>query len=173
MRELLDDLKNIRLAIFDLDGVVYRGNTLIPNADKVINELKDLSIKVVYNSNNSTATRKTYVKRLKNLNIESKISDLVSNLPRFYSNREKINIKSKDIKLIIELVKKELSEEGEEVNQIDLDLRFGKGKEWFVLIHPSNTEPIIRVISEAKRESLARVYCEATAELIRLIISRM
>lgn len=75
MRELLDDLKNIRLAIFDLDGVVYRGNTLIPNADKVINELKDLSIKVAYNSNNSTATRKTYVERLENLNIKSKITD--------------------------------------------------------------------------------------------------
>ena len=75
MRELLDDLKNIRLAIFDLDGVVYRGNTLIPNADKVINELKDLSIKVVYNSNNSTATRKTYVERLEILNIKSKITD--------------------------------------------------------------------------------------------------
>jgi len=75
MCELLDDLKNIRLAIFDLDGVVYRGNTLIPNADKVINELKDLSIKVVYNSNNSTATRKTYVERLKNLNIKSQITD--------------------------------------------------------------------------------------------------
>lgn len=75
MRELLDYLKNIRLAIFDLDGVVYRGNTLIPNADKVINELKDLSIKVVYNSNNSTATRKTYVERLKNLNIKSEITD--------------------------------------------------------------------------------------------------
>ncbi|MBA7554914.1 Phosphoglucosamine mutase [subsurface metagenome] len=104
---------------------------------------------------------------------ERKISDLVSNLPRFYSNREKINIKNRNINLIIELVKKELSEEGEEVNQIDLDLRFGKGNEWFVLIHPSNTEPIIRVICETKRESLARVYCEATAELIRLIISRM
>lgn len=75
MRELLDDFKNIRLAIFDLDGVVYRGNTLIPNADKVINELKDLSIKVVYNSNNSTATRKTYVERLENLNINSEITD--------------------------------------------------------------------------------------------------
>ena len=75
MCELLDDLKNIRLAIFDLDGVVYRGNTLIPNADKVINKLKDLSIKVVYNSNNSTATRKTYVERLKNLNIKSEITD--------------------------------------------------------------------------------------------------
>ena len=75
MSKLIDDLKNIRLAIFDLDGVVYRGNTLIPNADKVINKLKDLSIKVVYNSNNSTATRKTYVERLKNLNIKSEITD--------------------------------------------------------------------------------------------------
>ncbi|MCK4779431.1 MAG: hypothetical protein KAT57_04555, partial [Candidatus Lokiarchaeota archaeon] len=42
---------------------------------------------------------------------------------------------------------------------------------WFVLIHPSNTEPVIRIISEAKRESLARVYCEATAELVKLTIS--
>jgi len=103
----------------------------------------------------------------------SKVSDLVSNLPRFYSYREKINIGNKDINLIINLVKKELIEEGEELNQIDLDIRFGEGKDWFILIHPSNTEPIIRVISEAKRESLARVYCEATAELIKLIISRM
>jgi len=45
--------------------------------------------------------------------------------------------------------------------------------EWFILIHPSNTEPLIRVISEAKRESLARVYCEVTAELINLIINRI
>ncbi len=102
-----------------------------------------------------------------------KISDLVSLLPRYFSHRKSINIKNKDIKLIIELVKKELSDEGEFVKQIDLDLRFGKENEWFVLIHPSNTEPIIRVISEAKRESLARVYCEVTTELIRLIIKRI
>lgn len=57
--------------------------------------------------------------------------------------------------------------------QTDLDLRFGVGKEWFILIHPSNTEPVIRVSSEAKRESLARVYCEATAELVKLVLSRM
>ncbi|MFW9881299.1 MAG: hypothetical protein ACFFG0_50185 [Candidatus Thorarchaeota archaeon] len=104
---------------------------------------------------------------------EEKVSELVSKLPRFYSFREKIKIRNLDVNLIIELVKNELIEEGEEVNQIDFDLRFGKGTEWFVLIHPSNTEPIIRVISEAKRKSLARVYCEAAAELIKLIISRM
>ncbi len=102
-----------------------------------------------------------------------KISDLVSKLPRYFSHRERINIKNKDIALIIELVKKELTDEGEYVEQMDQDLRWGKGNEWFVLIHPSNTEPIIRVISEAKRESLARVYCEVTTELVRLIIERI
>ncbi len=93
MRELLDYLKNIRLAIFDLDGVVYRGNTLIPNADKVINELKDLSIKVVYNSNNSTATRKTYVERLENLNIKSEITDFYTSAS--ITSAEITNIKEK------------------------------------------------------------------------------
>lgn len=75
MRELVEDLKGIKLAIFDLDGVVYRGQTLIKNVDKVIQELKDLSIKVVFNSNNSTITRQMYVERLNGLNIPSEFSD--------------------------------------------------------------------------------------------------
>ncbi len=61
--------------MIDLDGVIYRGDTLIPRTDKIIQDLKSNSIKVVYNSNNSTATRQTYVDRLKKFNIESKISD--------------------------------------------------------------------------------------------------
>jgi len=75
MRELIQDLKNIKLAIFDLDGVIYRGETLIPNVDNIINELKRHSIKIVYNSNNSTATRQMYVDRLKMFKIQSEISD--------------------------------------------------------------------------------------------------
>ena len=75
MPELIDSLKHIRLAIFDLDGVVYRGSKLIPNVDKIINKLKSLSIKVVYNSNNSTITRQTYVERLKHFKIPSEITD--------------------------------------------------------------------------------------------------
>jgi len=102
-----------------------------------------------------------------------KVSELVSTLPKYYSYREKIKIKNKNINKIIKFLKKELLEEGEEIEQFNLDLRFGKGQDWFVLIHPSNTEPIIRVISEARRESLARVYCEATAALVKLVISNL
>lgn len=75
MRQLINNLKDIKLAIFDLDGVIYRGQTLIPNTDEIIKELKNLSINVVYNSNNSTITRQMYVDRLKKFNISSKPSD--------------------------------------------------------------------------------------------------
>jgi len=75
MRKLIEDLNDIKLAIFDLDGVIYRGDTLIPGSDEIIKELKNYSIKVVYNSNNSTATRQTYVERLKTFGIESEIDD--------------------------------------------------------------------------------------------------
>ena len=75
MRELIDELKDIKVAIFDLDGVVYRGQSLIPNVNRIIQELKDLSIKVVYNSNNSTITRHMYVDRLTKLKIPCEYSD--------------------------------------------------------------------------------------------------
>ena len=75
MRELIDDLKSTKLAIFDLDGVIYRGKELIANADDVVQSLKDLSIKVIYNSNNSTITRHMYVERLKDFGIPSEITD--------------------------------------------------------------------------------------------------
>jgi phosphomannomutase len=100
------------------------------------------------------------------------ISKLVAELPKYYSHRVKIDHRNVDIKSLITKVKTELVKEGEKVEQIDNDLKFGQGMDWFVLIHPSNTEPIIRIISEARRESLARVYCEATAELVKLIISK-
>jgi HAD superfamily hydrolase (TIGR01457 family) len=76
MNELIDPLKSIKLAIFDLDGVIYRGNQLIANVDFVIKKIRKLHVKVVFNSNNSTATRETYVKRLKEFNIDAELSDV-------------------------------------------------------------------------------------------------
>ena len=68
-------------------------------------------------------------------------------------------------------VYKELSKKGEIVNKVGNILRFGHNKDWFVLIYPSNY--YIKVYSEAKRDSLARLYCETATELIKLIISRI
>ena len=75
MKQIIDDLKTIKLAIFDLDGVIYRGNSLLPHVINTIEELKKNSIRVVYNSNNSTATRSMYVARLKKFGIKTVVDD--------------------------------------------------------------------------------------------------
>mgnify|MGYP006278438307 CR=1 FL=1 len=75
MTQLINELKNVQVAIFDLDGVVYRGKELITGVDDIIKELKKLGIPVIYNSNNSTITRQMYVKKLKKMGIKSKFSD--------------------------------------------------------------------------------------------------
>jgi len=98
------------------------------------------------------------------------ISNLTAELPKFFSFRERIEKKDINTNIIINNLKKELISEGEEVLQVDLDLRIGKNNDWFVLIHPSNTEPIIRVISEAKSESLAKNKCIKIAKTIKSLI---
>ena len=58
--------------IFDLDGTIYRGEHLIQNADKVINELKSSGKKIIFVSNKTTGTAKEYYSLLKNwgLNVD-------------------------------------------------------------------------------------------------------
>jgi phosphomannomutase len=89
---------------------------------------------------------------------------------RFYSYREIIKVENIDIYDLIEKIKIALIEEGDNVIQSNIHLQIGERNNWFVLIHPSNTESAIRVISEAKSNVLSRIYCEATAELVKLVI---
>jgi phosphomannomutase len=102
-----------------------------------------------------------------------KISELVSELPVYYNYREKIIIEGIKIEPLIKQIKQELMSEGEDVYQIENDLRFGKDLDWFVLIHPSNTEPVIRIIAEAKRDSLARIHGQAATHLVRIVLDRI
>ena len=102
-----------------------------------------------------------------------KISNLVSKIPKFYAFREYINTENKNLKKIINQLRINLISDGANVNQIDMDLRFGQGSNWFVLIHPSNTEPIIRIISEANNENLAKKNLTKTSKQVKSIVSRV
>ena len=46
--------------IFDLDGTIYRGETLIPNADKTVNFIKASGKKAIFISNKTTGSIKDY-----------------------------------------------------------------------------------------------------------------
>ena len=115
MSRLIQELNGIKLAIFDLDGVIYRGNSLIKGVKQVIKDLKDLSIKVVYNSNNSTATRENYVNRLKGFDIECSIEDFYTSASIASAEITKLKPNSK-IYTIGEIgLQKELKARGHEI----------------------------------------------------------
>ncbi|MBD3255056.1 MAG: hypothetical protein GF383_08175 [Candidatus Lokiarchaeota archaeon] len=99
---------------------------------------------------------------------QERISTLVAKLPKFSAVREYIPIGNANVKLVIKDLKDELINEGYDVQQIDFDLRFGQDNDWFVLVHPSNTEPIFRIISEAKEKSNAQKNLQLTSDLLKL-----
>jgi NagD protein len=57
--------------LIDMDGVVYRGNELIPGADRFIQALRKSSIPFVFLTNNSQRTRRDVATKLRRLGIDA------------------------------------------------------------------------------------------------------
>ncbi len=56
--------------LIDMDGVIYRGNQLIPGADRFVNQLRDHDIPFLFLTNNSQRTRRDVVTKLSRMGIE-------------------------------------------------------------------------------------------------------
>src|SRR3954470_12428919 len=57
--------------LIDMDGVIYRGNQLIPGADRFIHELRTANIPFLFLTNNSQRTRRDVATKLQRLGIEA------------------------------------------------------------------------------------------------------
>jgi len=57
------------VAIFDMDGVLYRGNVVMPYAREALARLRKAGWQVFFATNNSTASRAEYVARLESLQL--------------------------------------------------------------------------------------------------------
>jgi phosphoglycolate/pyridoxal phosphate phosphatase family enzyme len=68
----------IRVVIFDLDGVIYRGHTPIPGAGDVTRWLAANGYQVYYFTNNSTRTRESYVEMLAGYDCASDTDHIVT-----------------------------------------------------------------------------------------------
>jgi len=64
--------------IFDLDGTVYRGDQLIPGADKVMRLLREKGKKVVFLSNKPLQTREDYASKLTRLSIPTQPDEVIN-----------------------------------------------------------------------------------------------
>ena len=68
----------VRLAIFDLDGVVYRGERPVPGAVELIARLHASGVLVRFATNNSMVARAGYVERLRAMGIATTIDEVVT-----------------------------------------------------------------------------------------------
>ena len=68
----------MRLVIFDLDGVVYRGAEAIPGAAELVDWLHGRGVAVRFATNNSMVAREGYVERLGAMGIETTAEEIVT-----------------------------------------------------------------------------------------------
>ena len=71
-------LRSVRAFIFDMDGVIYRGNTVLPGAPQLINRLRQDGIPFLFLTNNSTTPAGDVAKRLCSMGIESSPEDILT-----------------------------------------------------------------------------------------------
>ncbi|HEX7173515.1 MAG TPA: HAD-IIA family hydrolase [Candidatus Limnocylindria bacterium] len=68
----------VRLVIFDLDGVVYRGSEPIAGAAELVRWLHARRVAVRFATNNSMIAREAYVTRLRGMGIETSVEEIVT-----------------------------------------------------------------------------------------------
>ncbi len=64
------------LYIFDLDGVVYRGEKVLPGVKESLSLLRNRKEQICFLSNNSTLSRQGFLRKLDRLGIQAKLDEL-------------------------------------------------------------------------------------------------
>src|SRR5213082_950340 len=64
--------------LFDLDGTIYLGDTLLPGSAETITALRKAGRRTVFLSNNATKTRAEYMTKLTHLGIPIPIEDIIT-----------------------------------------------------------------------------------------------
>ena len=66
-------IDNLDTFIFDCDGVLWRGSELIPGISETLSRLRQLGKRIVFVTNNSTKSRREYLKKFRTLGLEAHI----------------------------------------------------------------------------------------------------
>ena len=88
------------VAIFDMDGVLYRGSIVMPYAKEALDRLRKAGWQIFFATNNSTATRDDYVRRLKSLGLGGDIDHVITSAYATAHYLERLDPKPKDVLVI-------------------------------------------------------------------------
>jgi phosphoglycolate/pyridoxal phosphate phosphatase family enzyme len=90
----------VPVAIFDMDGVLYRGSILMPGAKETLERLRRAGWQVFFATNNSTATREEYVKRLGRLGLGGDAEHIVTSAYATAHYLERLDPKPRDVYVV-------------------------------------------------------------------------
>src|SRR5213593_3711024 len=88
------------IAIFDMDGVLYRGAEVMPYARDALDRLRRAKWEVFFATNNSTATRLDYLRRLQELGLGGDLDHIVTSGYATAHYLERRRPKPKDVLVI-------------------------------------------------------------------------
>jgi phosphoglycolate/pyridoxal phosphate phosphatase family enzyme len=88
------------IAIFDMDGVLYRGAQVMPYARETLDRLRRAKWEVFFATNNSTATRLDYLQRLQTLGLGGDLDHIVTSGYATAHYLERRRPKPKDVLVI-------------------------------------------------------------------------
>jgi len=71
-------MKNYKAYLLDLDGTIYRGDEVIPNAAETIAELRGRGAIIRFLTNNSSRTQPYYAEKLRRMGIQCEPNEIIS-----------------------------------------------------------------------------------------------
>jgi len=108
------------IAIFDMDGVLYRGAQVMPYAREALDRLRRANWEVFFATNNSTATRLDYLRLLQQLSLGGDIDHIVTSGYATAHYLERRRPKPKDVLVIgADGLREEIRAVGIEVREAD------------------------------------------------------
>ncbi|MEN6521164.1 MAG: phosphoglycolate/pyridoxal phosphate family phosphatase [Armatimonadota bacterium] len=71
-------LKEPQMYVFDLDGVIYRGDMPLPHASETLRELRHRNRKIFFFTNNATKSREDYRSKLERMGISAPLDEIMT-----------------------------------------------------------------------------------------------
>lgn len=184
----MQDLKNIRLFMLDMDGTIYNEDTLIPGALEFFNLLIQQDKQYVFMTNNSSKGKVSYVEKLNLLGIPATEKHIASSVNATIMYLKRHNPTAKLYLVGTESFKRELLDEGFTVVSPDyrnpdidyvllgFDTELNYEKVYGACYYVSRDYPYIATNCDLKCPVLENKFipdCGAIAKMIELATGRM
>jgi phosphomannomutase len=88
-------------------------------------------------------------------------------LPRYYIQKRKLTLDRAKLRDAVEILKNRFADARLDESA---GIRFNWDDKW-LLLHPSNTEPIVRLIAETKSPDATNALCDEAAQALAVLTS--